>query len=75
MLYEKTLIPSMVDKKLNPKQTEEFKKTYNHYLYKRKEIMRNTQFRVEDFFGDVKGKYSISPEQITKLNIFLAKMM
>ena len=32
--------------------------------------MKNTSFKVEDIFGDVKSKDSISPEQITKLNNF-----
>ena len=37
--------------------------------------MKNTQFKVEDIFGDVISKDTISTEQITKLNNFLAKMM
>ena len=37
--------------------------------------MNSTKFRVEDFFGDAMHKDSISPEQITKLNNFLAKIM
>ena len=37
--------------------------------------MKNTQFKVEDVFSDIKSKDSISPEQITKLNNFLAKIM
>ena len=37
--------------------------------------MKNISFRVEDIFGDVISKDSISPEQITKLNHFLAKIM
>ena len=37
--------------------------------------MKKTSFRVEDVFGDVTSKDSISPEQITKLNDFLAKIM
>ena len=49
------------------------KEIYNHYLDKRKEILTSTQFKVEDIFGDVISKDSISPEQITKLNNFLAK--
>ena len=32
--------------------------------------MASTQFKVEDIFGDVISKDSISPEQITKLNNF-----
>ena len=37
--------------------------------------MKKTSFRVEDVFGDVIIKDSISPEQITKRNNFLAKIM
>ena len=65
----------MVDKKIDEKEASELKKIYNHYIDKRKEIMDSTKFKVEDIFGDVISKDSISPEQITKLNNFLAKMM
>ena len=37
--------------------------------------MKNTSFKVEDVFGDVMSKDSISTEQITKLKNFLAKIM
>ena len=37
--------------------------------------MKNTQFKVEDIFTDVVSEDTISTEQITKLNNFLAKMM
>ena len=37
--------------------------------------MTSTQFKVEDVFGDVISKDSILPEQITKLDNFLAKIM
>ena len=75
LLYEKTLKQSMIDKKIDEKEAMELKKIYNHYFDKRFEIMKNTSFRVEDIFGDVISKDSISPEQITKLNNFLAKIM
>ena len=74
LLYEKTLKESMIDKKINEKESEQLKQIYNHYFDKKSEIMRNTSFKVEDVFGDVISKDSISPEQITKLN-FLAKIM
>ena len=51
------------------------KKTYNHYLDERKEILNSTKIRVEDNFGDVIKKHCISPEQITELNNFLAKVL
>ena len=75
ILYEKTLNQSMIDKKIDEKESQELKKIYNHYIDKRKEIMDSTRFIVEDIFGDVISKDSISTEQITKLNNFLAKMM
>ena len=37
--------------------------------------MNSTKFKVEDIFGDVISKDSISPEQINKLKNFLAKIM
>ena len=48
LLYEKTLKPSTVDKKIDEKEAEDLKKIYNHYIDKRKEIMKNTNFKVED---------------------------
>ena len=75
LLYEKTFKTSMIDKKIDEKEANELKKIYNHYLDKRSEIMKNTSFKVEDVFGDIISKDSISPEQITKLNNFLAKIM
>ena len=75
LLYEKTLKQSMVDKKIDEKETQELKKIYNHYIDKRSEIKKNTQFKVEDVFGDIISKDNFSQEQITKLNDFLAKIM
>ena len=65
----------MIDKKIDEKEAMELKKIYNHYIDKRSEIMKNTSFRVEDVFGEVLSKDSVSPEQITRLNDFLAKIM
>ena len=75
LLYEKTLKESMIDKKIDQKEADQLKQIYNHYVDKKSEIMRNTQFKVEDVFGDVISKDTISTEQITKLNNFLAKIM
>ena len=74
LLYEKTLKESMIDKVINQKETDQLKQIYNHYIDKKSEIMRNTQFKVEDIFNDVINKDTISQEQIVKLNNFLAKM-
>ena len=75
LLYEKTLKQSMIDKKIDQKEAEQLKQIYNHWVDKKFEIMKNTQFKVEDIFTDVISKDTISTEQITKLNSFLAKMM
>ena len=46
------------------------KKNYNHYLDKRKDVMRNTSFKVEVIFGDVISKDNFGQEQKTKLKKF-----
>ena len=75
LLYEKNLKESMIDKKIDQKEAEQLKQIYNHYIDKKSEIMKNTSFKVEDIFNDIIHKDTISQEQITKLNNFLAKMM
>ena len=75
LLYEKTLKESMIDKKIDEKEANQLKQIYNHYVDKKSEIMKNTQFKFEDIFSDVISKDTISTEQITKLNNVLAKMM
>ena len=61
--YEKTLLQSMVDKKVDDKDAQELKKLYNHSLDKRTDIMKTTQFKEEGVFGDTLGNESVSPEQ------------
>ena len=75
LLYEKTLKESMIDKKIDQKEADQLKQIYNHYVDKKSETMKNTSFKVEDIFSDIIHKDTISQEQITKLNNFLAKMM
>ena len=75
VLYENTLKESMIDKKIDEKEAKKLKEIYSHYIDKREEIMASTKFKAEDIFGDVISKDTISQEQITKLNNFLAKMM
>ena len=75
LLYEKTLTKSMMDKKIDEKEGEELKQIYNHYLEKRKDIMKSTKFSVEEVFGKMNMSDTINPEQIQKLNTFLAKIM
>ena len=74
ILYERTLNQSMIDKTIDEKEAQELKKVNNHYIDKRKQIMDSTKFKVEDIFGDVISKDSISPEQITKLNNFFVNI-
>ena len=74
LLYEKTLKESMIDRKIDQKEADQLKQIYNHYVDKKSEIMKNTQFKVEDIFNEVINKDTISQEQIVKLNNFLAKM-
>ena len=57
------------------KKHKNFKKIYNPYFDKRKDIMKNTSFKVEDVFGDVISEDIFSQEQRTKLNNFLAKIL
>ena len=75
LLYEKTLKESMIDKKIDQKEPEQLKQIYKHNLDKKSEIMKKTQFKVEDVFGNVISKNNFSQEQKTKLNKFLAKIM
>ena len=75
LLYEKTSNQSMVDKRIDDEEVLQLKKIYNHYLHKRKEIMKNSSSNVEDVFGDAISKDNFSQEQITKLVNFLAKIM
>ena len=65
----------MIDKKIDQKEAEQLKQIYNHYIDERKEIMNSTKFKVEDIFTDNISKDSISPEQITIIKNFLAKIM
>ena len=75
ILYEKTLKEFMIDKKIDQKEAEHLKQIYNYYVNKRIENMISTEFEVQDLFGDVISKDSISPEQITELNNFIVKIM
>ena len=50
LLYEKTLKTSMVDIKIDEKEAEDLITICNHYLDKRKAIMKNTSFKVEYVF-------------------------
>ena len=75
LLYEKTLGQSMIDKEIAEEKAKELKKIYEHYVDKRSEIIKNTQFKVEDLFGEIINKDNFSQDQIIKPNKFLTKMM
>ena len=75
LLFEKILKTSMVAKEIDQREAEELKKIYNHYLDKRKEIMKNTQYKAEDVFGDDITKDNFSQGQVTKLNNFSANIL
>ena len=64
----------MVDKTVVEKEALELNKIYDLYIDKRKEIMKNTQFRVKYIFGDAISEVSISPDKTNKHNNFLAKI-
>ena len=66
---------SLIDEKTDQKEAEQLKQIFNHYVDRKSEIMKNTQFKVEDIFTDNISKDTISTEQITIVNNFLAKMM
>ena len=65
----------MIDNIIDEKHALELNKIYNHFPDKGKFIIKSTQFKVEDIFGDIRNKDSISTEQITKLNKFSTKLM
>ena len=74
-IYEKTLNQSVVDKNIDEKEAFELKNIYNHYLDKRKEIMNSTKFKFEGISGEIISIDYFSPEERTKPNKFLAKIM
>ena len=47
----------------------------NHYIDERKEIMKKTISKVEDFCGDVMSNDYFSQEQTNELNNLSAKIM
>ena len=56
----------MVDKKVDENESFALKKSYSHYLEKRNEMKRNSQFKGDDVFGDSLNIDSISSDQRTK---------
>ena len=60
----------MIDKNINKKE----RRNQKRFLIREKKVMKNTKFKVEDVFGEIMSNDSISPEQITKLKYFPAKI-
>ena len=52
------------------KEAEGLRKIYKHLIDKRREITKNTSFKVEDVLGDVIRKDTFSQEQMNRLNTF-----
>ena len=75
LLWEKTLKKALIDEKIDQKEAEQLKQIHIHYIDKSAELMKKTQFKVEDVFDDVISIDSISTEQITNLNSFSTKVM
>ena len=72
-LNEKILKQSVVGKKVAEKEVLESRKNFNRFLDKTTD-MKNTKLRVEYVFGVALSKDFLSPEQISKLNIYLANL-
>ena len=64
----------MIDKNRRAKNLWKRKKIIP-FLDKRKEIMKNTKFKVEDIFHNIVSEKYISNEQIAILDTFSAKII
>ena len=78
LLYEKTMNKALQDNIINEQEQIELKDTYQHYLNKKDDIKKLSQFDVELVFKDSLGEKAkrdlISDELIVKLNDFLTKL-
>ena len=78
LLYEKTMKKALQDNIINEQEQRELKDIYQHYLNKKDDIKKSTQFDVKEVFKDSLGKMAkrdlISDEKIVKLNDFLTKL-
>ena len=64
----------MIDKNIDKKEADKLKSVCKLFINKQDEIKKYTQFKVEEVFGNIIPKDTISPEQITKLSNCLAKI-
>ena len=78
LLYEKEMKKALQDNIINEQEQKELKDIYTHYLNKKDDIKKSTQFDVKEVFKDSLGEMAkkdlISEEMITKLNDFLMKI-
>ena len=78
LLYEKTMKKALQDNKINEQEQRELKDIYQHYLNKKDDIKKSTQFDVKEVFKDSLGEMSkkdlLSDELIVKLNDFFTKI-
>ena len=74
LLYEKTMKKTLQDNIINEQEKRELKDIYEHYLNKKDDIKRSTQFDVKEVFKDSLGEIAkrdlISDEIMFKLNDF-----
>ena len=75
LFHEKSLKQTMVEIENNDQEAQEFKKIYSFSLDKKTDVKKITEFKVEDVFGGIANKESISPEEINTINRYLAKKM
>ena len=75
ILYEKTLNKSMIDKRVDEKESEGLKKIYNHYSDKRKDTMKSTEIPYHELSVDILGEDGITSDQTTEHKILLAKLL
>ena len=78
LLYEKTMKKALQDNIINEQEQRELKDIYQHYLNKKDDVKKSTQFDVKEVFKDSLGEMAkrdlISDEIIVKLNDFLTKL-
>ena len=78
LLYEKTMQKAMQDSTINEQEQRELKDIYQHYLKKKDDIKKSTQFDVKEVFKDSLGEMAkrdlMSDEIFVKLIDFLAEL-
>ena len=60
----------MIDASIADKEAQELTKIWNHYFEKWTDTMKNTHFKVEDFFGNILQEKSSSQGRKNELNTF-----